>query len=163
MGSEMCIRDSLISIGFQALLPITAVYLTGAATHAEMQPHQWILSFISCLLVSIPLGFYGLVWAMALPTDNSVAIASTSVVLFLFAANVFTPLTKPLMEWGRFTPLFGPAVLAQWPLAEGSQFLNGDEGTITHPLWMAWLNFTVWTTIFLTACLLLRSRDKARR
>ena len=76
---------------------------------------------------------------------------------------MFPPLTKPLMEWGRFTPLFGPVVLAQWPLAEGSQFLNGDEGTITHPLWMAWLSFAVWTTIFLTACLLLRSRDKARR
>ena len=163
LRSRQLLWANLISIGFQALLPITAVYVTGAVTQAEMRPQQWFLSFTACLLVSIPLGFYGLVWAMALPTDNSVAIASTSVVLFLFAANVFTPLTTTLMEWGRFTPLFGPVVLAQWPLAEGSQFLNGDEGTITHPLWMAWLNFAVWTTIFLTACLLLRSRDKARR
>ncbi|TKW70654.1 MAG: ABC transporter permease, partial [Staphylococcus hominis] len=31
------------------------------------------------------------------------------------------------------------------------------------PMWAAWLNFAVWTTIFLTACLVLRSRDKARR
>lgn len=154
---------NLISIVFQALLPITAVFITGAMTQAAMQPHQWVLAIIACVLVSIPFGFYGLVWAMALPTDNSVAIASTSVVLFLFAANVFTPLTEPLMELGRFTPLFGPVVLAQWPLAEGMQFLNGEEGTVSHPMWAAWLNFAVWTTIFLTACLVLRSRDKARR
>jgi len=161
MRPHQLLWANLISIGFQALLPITAVFITGAATQATMQPQQWAQSFIACLLVSIPFGFYGLVWAMALPTDNSVAIASTSVVLFLFAANVFTPLTEPLMEWGRFTPLFGPVVLAQWPLAEGMQFLNGDEGIVVHPLWAAWLNFAVWTTIFLTACLLLRTRDKA--
>ena len=153
---------NITSIALQALLPIAAVFLTGALTKADMEPHQWVLSFLACAVVSIPFGLYGMIWALALPTDNSVAIASSSIVLLLFAANVFIPLSSSLMAFGRFTPLFGPVVLAQWPLAEGMQLLNDADGTVNHSLWSAGLNFAVWTAIFVGACAALLHRDKSR-
>lgn len=153
--------SNMCNVALRAILPIASVFIVGALTRAEMQPHLWLLAFITCVLVCIPFGFYGMACAMAVPGSNTVAIASTSIVLLSFAGNLFIPLKEPLLEIGRFTPMYGAASLARWPVSRGTQLLA--SGTTTDPMWWAWANIAVWTTVFVTAVLLLRRRDKNRK
>ncbi len=153
-----------VSIAVRAVLPIAAVFIVGALVRAKMQPEQWALTFIACVLCSIPFGFYGLAWTLVVPKENTVAIATGSIVILAFASNVFMPLTGSLLDIGRFTPLYGAMMLVRWPLAEGAQI--ADSGVMFdlmfEPMWHAWVSISVWTVIFVGFCLIMRQRDKNR-
>ena len=41
------------------------------------------------------------------------------IVIMAFLGNVFTPMSGLLLDIGRFTPLYGYAALARFPLTEG--------------------------------------------
>lgn len=148
------------SITVRAVLPIAAVFIAGGLTKAQMQPDQWILSFLLCSLCAIPFGFYGLAWTLLIPKENTASIASTSIVVLAFAGNVFFPLSGTLLDIGRFTPMYGATLLVRWPLAEGAQTSGTD--LMYEPMWLAWVSIAVWTAIFVSACLILRKRDKNR-
>lgn len=151
-----------LSIAVRAILPIAAVFITGALTKANMQLEQWVLAFLATVACAIPFGFYGMAWAMLIPSENSVSIASSSIVILAFAGNVFMPLKENLLDVGRFSPMYGAQALARWPLSEGAQRINGHQLFIKDPLWYAWVSIAVWTVVFVGTCLLLRSRDKDR-
>ena len=144
----------------RAVLPIVAVFIVGGLTNAKMQPDQWALSFVACVLCAIPFGFYGLAWTLTIPKENTVAIATASIVILAFAGNIFMPLSGSLLQVGRFTPLYGATMLVRWPLAEGTQLL--DHGFINDPMWYAWASIAVWTAIFVGFCLLMGKRDRER-
>ena len=167
----MCIRDrplrpwqlafaTTLSITVRAVLPIAAVFIVGGLTKSHMQVDQWILSFIACALCAIPFGFYGLAWTLLIPKENTVAIATASIVILAFAGNVFMPLSGSLLQVGRFTPMYGAVTLVRWPLAEGAQLL--DQGLLFDPMWYAWVSIAIWTAIFVGFCLLMSKRDKGR-
>lgn len=149
-----------VSIAVRAGLPIAAVFIAGALTNAKMQPEQWALTFLACVLCSIPFGFYGLAWTLAIPKENTVGIATGSIVILAFAANMFMPLTGALLDIGRFTPMYGAMMLVRWPLAEGGQVAG--MGFTYEPMWYAWVSISVWTAIFVGFCLMMRKRDKNR-
>lgn len=149
-----------VSIAVRAVLPIAAVFIAGALTNAKMQPEQWALTFLACVLCSIPFGFYGLAWTLAIPKENTVGIATGSIVILAFAANMFMPLTGALLDIGRFTPMYGAMMLVRWPLAEGGQVAG--MGFTYEPMWHAWVSISVWTAIFVGFCLMMRKRDKNR-
>ena len=149
-----------LSITLRAVLPIAAVFIVGGLTKSHMQADQWILSFIACALCAIPFGFYGLAWTLLIPKENTVAIATASIVILAFAGNVFMPLSGTLLQVGRFTPMYGAVTLVRWPLAEGAQLL--DQGLLFDPMWYAWVSIAVWTAIFVGFCLLMSKRDKGR-
>ena len=149
-----------LSITVRAVLPIVAVFITGALTNAEMSVDRWVMSFTACILCAIPFGFYGLAWALVIPKENTVAIATASIVILAFAGNVFTALSDTLLQIGRFTPMYGAITLVRWPLAEGAQLQ--PTGMIFDPMWYSWANITLWTAVFVTFCLLMRNRDKER-
>lgn len=149
-----------LSITVRAVLPIAAVFIVGGLTKSHMQVDQWILSFIACALCAIPFGFYGLAWTLLIPKENTVAIATASIVILAFAGNVFMPLSGTLLQVGRFTPMYGAVTLVRWPLAEGAQLL--DQGLLFDPMWYAWVSIAVWTAIFVGFCLLMSKRDKGR-
>lgn len=149
-----------LSIAVRAVLPIVAVFIVGGLTRTHMQPDQWALSFVACVLCAIPFGFYGLAWTLVVPKENTVSIATASIVILAFAGNVFMPLSGSLLQVGRFTPMYGAMTLVRWPLAEGAQLL--DHGFINDPMWYAWVSIAVWTAIFVGVCLLMGKRDKER-
>lgn len=163
LSTGQVLFTNLMNIGVRAVLPITAVYITGMMTNAQMPLQEWIFSFLLTIVGAIPFGFYGMAWAMAFPSTNAVSVASTSVVLIAFAANLFNPLTESLLAIGRFTPGYGAAALARWPLAEGTQSIQGEEFFVEDPLWLVLVNIGAWTAIFIAICVVLRSRDKERQ
>ena len=56
---------------------------------------------------------------LAFRSDNSVGIASGLIVIMAFLGNVFTPMSGLILDIGRFTPLYGYAALARYPLTDG--------------------------------------------
>lgn len=152
----------LLVIFVNVALPVAAVFITGAFANSEMETSTWIWSYVITVLVALPFGFYGLIWAQALKTFTAVSIASTSVVLLAFAANTFFPLTEGLIAIARFTPMYGASLLARWPLTEGLQIIQGEPYWIEDPLWQPVLSIIVWTLIFALISLALDSREKGR-
>ena len=151
---------ALLNILIRAVLPIAAVFIAGALSGVQIQGIDWLTSLLLTLLCSVPFGFYGLLWAQLIPSENSVAIASSSVVVLAFLGNVFVPLSGTMLDVGRFSPLYGMQMISRWPIAEGAYPLGMDFGT--DPLWPAIANIAVWTTLIVGSSMLLRGRQKAR-
>lgn len=152
----------LLVILVNVVLPVAAVFLTGALGNAEMDASAWFWSFLITVTVSLPFGFYGLVWAQSLKSLTAVSIAATSVTLLAFAGNTLFPLTSNLIDFSRFTPMYGATMLSRWPLAEGLQLVQGEPVPVTDPLWQPLLSIIAWTVIFAVISLALDSREKGR-
>ena len=60
-----------------------------------------------------------------------------------FLGNVFSPMSGLMLDIGRFTPLYGYAALARYPLTDG-WLPSGDH----DPLWLPIANVITWTIIF---------------
>ena len=145
-----------------SVLSIAAVFAVGALTGAEMPWEHWVICFMVTCAVSLPFGFFGLVWMLAVPNENTIGIASTSVVILAFLGNLFLPLAEGYLELARYTPLYGAAALARWPVSDGYQVIKEAPFVIEESLWVALLNCGAWALIFCGAALLLQQCDKAR-
>ena len=152
----------LLVIIVNVVLPVAAVFLTGALVDAEMDASAWFWSFLITVAVSLPFGFYGLVWAQSLKSLTAVSIAATSVTLLAFAGNTLFPLTSNLIDFSRFTPMYGATMLSRWPVAEGLQLIQDEPFQVTDPLWQPVLSIIAWTVIFAVISLALDSREKGR-
>ena len=62
---------------------------------------------------------YGLAICLVFRGENAAGIASGLIVVMAFLGNVFTPMDGLMLDIGRFTPLYGYAALARYPLSEG--------------------------------------------
>ncbi|WKD60143.1 hypothetical protein CCICO_00400 [Corynebacterium ciconiae DSM 44920] len=162
LSGRMLFAAQLAPVTLRALLPVVAVYITGALTGAEMPAAAWALSGVLCVLVSIPFGFYGVAWAMVLRSTTSVAVSSASLVVLAFVGNLFTPLPESMMPIVRLTPAYGAGALARYPLSEGTQAIADAPGMISDPLSYAVVNVVAWALLFGTIVVLLNRRDKSR-
>ncbi|MCT2006729.1 ABC transporter permease [Micrococcus lylae] len=145
-----------------AVLPVALIYAVGAATGAELDgAWRWAASAGLTLLAAVPFAFYGLAAALLFRSEAAVGAASGMLVVFSFLGNLFMPLNGLLLDIGRFTPLYGPGVLARWPMMEG-KVVATDGSVTTDPLWAAVLSVTVWTLVFLGICLLANRRRTSR-
>lgn len=154
---------NLVAIVVRAVLPVLAVFAVGVATGASMPGVAWAASLLLTVVCAVPFGFYGMIWSQLSPTQTSVSIASTSVVVLAFLGNMFMPMPEGLLTVGRFTPLYGPGSLARWPLTDGVQSVGFGDGQVTDHLWWAVVNTLVWATLFVVVVLALRRREKGRR
>lgn len=157
------LASRMVGITIRAVLPVAAVFLVGAITGADMPGSAWAASFALCVLGSIPFGFYGMVWAQIWPTETATSIAGTSIVILAFLGNLFMPLPEAMMNVGRFSPLYGAASLARWPLTEGYQSVTYNEGLVEDPIWWAVVNFVAWSALFIVIVLALHNREKGRQ
>lgn len=146
-----------------ALVPVIVVFAAGALTSAQLDAQTWVLGFLACLVGAVPFVLWGLAAGLWLPTQASVAIATSLVALFGFLGNAFMPLTATLVEVGRFTPMYGPASLARWPLTEGYVYVTDNPAGLSDSLWVPVANLVVWTVLFGLAILAARRRVTARR
>jgi ABC-2 type transport system permease protein len=140
-----------------AAVPVALIYAIGAATGAAGTTSDWLLSGVIVWAGSALFAVYGLAVCLAFRSDNSVGIASGLIVIMAFLGNVFTPMSGLILDIGRFTPLYGYAALARYPLTDG--WTPAD----THdPLWLAVANVLAWTVIFAGVALwgLRRGRER---
>lgn len=126
-----------------AAVPVALIYAIGAATGAAGTASDWLLSAVIVWAGSALFALYGLAVCLAFRSDNSVSIASGLIVIMAFLGNVFTPMSGLILDIGRFTPLYGYAALARYPLTEG-QVPDGSH----DPLWLPVANVLAWTVIF---------------
>lgn len=69
-----------------------------------------------------------------------------------FFGNLFAPLQGVLLKISRFTPLYGAATLARWPLNEGVFHFYDGSAVTTENIWWAIGNIVAWTAIFAIMC-----------
>ncbi|MDO4611178.1 ABC transporter permease [Corynebacterium sp.] len=145
-----------------ALLPIALLFAVGAATGAELDSAgRWAAAFGMTLLVALPFSLYGLAATLLLRTEAASGIASGLLVVLAFFGNLFMPLSGTMLDIARWTPMYGAATLARWPIAEGGSVTSGGE-LFQEELWVAVVNIAVWTVVFAALCLL-GSRRRTRR
>ncbi|WP_076260139.1 ABC transporter permease [Intrasporangium flavum] len=126
-----------------AAVPVLITYLLGAATGARGSASAWAVSALLTLAGSAVFALYGLVIGTAFRSEASVGAAAGTLVIFAFLGNLFIPLSGALLTFAKFTPLYGYAALARYPLTEG--YL--PDGT-QDPLWLPIANVVVWALVF---------------
>ncbi len=126
-----------------AAVPILLTFLLGALTGARGTAGAWVLSALLCLLGSAVFAVYGLLVGTALRSESAVGAASGTLVIFAFLGNVFIPLSGAMLVVAKFTPLYGYAALARYPLTEG-YLTDGSQ----DPLWLPILNVVFWLAVF---------------
>lgn len=147
-----------------AIAPILIVYVVGALTGAAFDSlWHWIVSGLLCLAVAIPFSLYGLAFALLFRSETAVSAASGLLVLFAFFGNLFIPLGGVLLDIAKFTPLYGPAMLARWPQTEG-MLIPMDAGAQVdfEAMWVLLVNLGTWTALFGLLCLIALRRRTAR-
>ncbi|GAA2045319.1 ABC transporter permease [Yaniella flava] len=147
-----------------AVSPILIVYVVGAFTGAEFDSlGHWFSSAALCLVVAIPFSLYGLAFALLFRSETAVSAASGFLVIFGFFGNLFIPLGGVLLDIARFTPLYGPAMLARWPQSEG-MLIPMEAGTeiAFESMWVLFANVGAWTAIFGIICLMATRRRTSR-
>src|SRR5690625_3012470 len=147
-----------------AISPIVVVYLVGAFTGATFDSfYHWVSSAALCLLVAVPFSLYGLAFALLFRSETAVSAASGFLVLFAFFGNLFIPLGGVLLDIAKFTPLYGPAMLARWPQTEG-MLVPAEAGAEIEfeSMGLVLTNVGAWTAIFAIICLLAARRRTTR-
>ena len=127
-----------------AAVPIALIYAFGAATGSSGNAIDWLASAGTVWLGSAVFAVYGLAMCLIFKGENAASIASGLIVIMSFLGNVFTPMDRIILEIGRFTPLYGYAGLARYPISEG--YLPDDAGH--DSVWLLLANVCSWTVIF---------------
>ncbi|MDN5790033.1 MAG: ABC transporter permease [Micrococcales bacterium] len=140
-----------------AAIPILLTYLLGVFLGASGSTSAWLLSAVACLLGAVVFAAFGILVGSAFNSEASIGAASGTLVIFAFLGNVFIPLSGIMLAVGRFTPLYGYAALARFPLTQG----HLADGSF-EPLWVPLLNVVVWALIFgmLAVWFVRRGRDR---
>jgi ABC-2 type transport system permease protein len=141
-----------------AAVPILLTYALGAATGARGTASDWVFSGVLCLLGSAVFAVYGLLVGTVFRSEAAVGAASGTMVIFAFLGNLFIPLSGALLTFAKFTPLYGYAALARYPLTEG-YLTDGSR----DPLWVPVLNVAVWLTIFSVGAVYFVRRGRERQ
>lgn len=144
-----------------ACVPIAVIYLIGVVAGAEGSASAWVLSAVVLVVGSMVFSLYGLGFGLAFRSEAAVSGAGGSVVILGFLGNIFFPLSGVLLDIARWTPLYGYASLARYPLTEG-WLLTSDGGLEHEALWMPLVNVAAWLLILAlaTTWLVRRGRDR---
>lgn len=144
-------------------LPVLAVNLLALWTDTKIPASQQLASALVAIAASSIFAFYGIAIARLLKTASAVSVASGLLMFFAFFGTTFTPLPLSLMDYARFTPMYGVTQLARYPFTAGDTITtDAVQWMVTEPLHYALINVAVWGIIFIGASILLRKRSLAR-
>jgi ABC-2 type transport system permease protein len=140
-----------------AAMPVTLIFLIGALTGARGDVSDWALGAVIVWLGSALFAIYGLAVSLLFRGSNAPGIASGFIVVMAFLGGLFTPMSGVMLDIGRFTPLYGYAALARFPLTDGWLPIGGRD-----PLWLPVANVLAWTVIFSLLAIWGVRRSRAR-
>jgi len=141
-----------------AAVPILLTYTLGVFTGARGSASAWVLSALVCLVGSAVFAVYGLLIGTAFTSEAAVGAASGTMVIFAFLGNLFIPLSGIMLTIAKFTPLYGYAALARFPLTEG-YLADGSQ----DPLWVPLVNVLAWLAVFGGAAVYFVRRGRERQ
>lgn len=127
-----------------AAVPVALIYALGALTGAAGSTSDWLLSAGIVWLGSALFAVYGLAVCLVFRGQNAAGIASGLIVIMAFLGNVFSPMSGLMLDIGRFSPLYGYAALARYPMTEG--YLPNNAGH--DSIWLLVANVAAWMVIF---------------
>ncbi|WP_106847824.1 ABC transporter permease [Blastococcus sp. Marseille-P5729] len=145
-----------------ALIPIALIYAIGASTGADATASAWVLTAVLCVLGSAIFALFGLAIGAAFRSEAAVSAAGGSIVILGFLGNVFIPLSGTMLAIAKFTPLYGVAALARYPVTEG-YLASGDGASDRDELWEILLNVGGWTLIFAVLAIVLVRKGRNRQ
>lgn len=151
---------SLTATAFAAVT-LAIIYAVAAPTGAKATPTAWVVSFLIILAGSLPFALLGLAVSYIFRSEVATTVGSALLLLFAFAGNLFVPLSGALLEFSRFTPMWGYITLARWPVTEGV-WTTGTGEPISYELWQGALSLGLWTLIFAALAVLAMRRKGAR-
>ncbi len=141
-----------------AAVPIALIYLVGAVTGARGNAFDWLASAVIVWLGSALFAVYGLAVCLNFKGSGAPGIASGLIVILAFLGNVFMPMDGVILSIGRFTPLYGYAGLARYPVSEGYLPISGGH----DPIWSLVVNVVAWTVFFAALAVWGLRRRRAR-
>ncbi len=159
-GQYVAIKSALAVV--VAIIPITIVSVIGASTDVEATPKAWVLSISILIGGSVLFALYGLVLGQLVRGEAALGAVSGSLVVLSFLGNLFFPLSGGWLTFARFTPLYGYATLARYPVSDG-WVVSSDGDPVHEALWMPLTNVAVWLVILAVAATLLVRRSRARQ
>lgn len=137
-----------VALAFSAI-STACVFLVGALTGARADsPWHWLSVAGIVLAGGLVFGLFGLGAGLALNSDSASAFASIAITLFGFVGNVFMPLSGTMLTIAHFTPMYGYAALARWPITEGALVTAGTGPGGDDALWLVLLNVLAWALLF---------------
>lgn len=124
-------------------LAVALIFALGGLTGARGDLSAWLGAAAIIWLGSAVFAIYGLAICLIFRGPSSAGIASGLIVIMAFLGNLFTPMSGLILEIGRFTPLYGYAGLARYPLAQGYLPDGGRDS-----VWLLGANVLAWTVLF---------------
>lgn len=160
-GPSYILGKVLVALAM-AVLPIVVLGIVGAATGARLDgAERWAATGALTLAASLPFAFYGLAAALLFRSEAAVSAAAGLLVVLAFFGNLFMPLSGTMLTIAKFTPMYGAATLARWPMLEGATIsMDGSMGS--EPAWAMVANVAAWTLIFGLICWAAARRTTSR-
>ena len=147
-----------------AMVPVAFIYTLGYLSGARGTSSAWLLSALAVIVGAVTFSLYGLVVGLAFGSEAAVSAASGLLVILAFLGNLFFPLSGTLLQIGRFTPLYGYAGVARYPVNGGYGAGNpGDPATHHESLLVFFTNLGAWTLLLGLAAVWLVRRGRARQ
>ena len=137
---------SVLAVVF-ASVTVALVFLAGGLTTAAATPLAWMLSFGLLVVGAAVFALYGLCFGLAFGSEAALSAAGGSVVILGFLGNIFIPLSGTLLAVAKWTPLYGYAALARFPISEGTILVGGSGETVVEPLWIPLANVAGWLVV----------------
>ena len=143
----------LITAMCLGLASVVVVYIAGSFDGVTMAPSTWVLSGLLAWLGAFVFASLGLFAGYLLPSENVMQIIGPILAGFAFLGGLFVPtnlLPSAIQDVAPYTPTYGVAAIARFPLEGGSFDLT----------WV--LNVVLWTAAFAIGASLLFRRDTQR-
>jgi ABC-2 type transport system permease protein len=143
---------SIVALGLGAL-SVVAVNVVGVINgKASMPTHDWVLAALIAWAGSVVFGAFGLFMGYLLPSENVMQVLGPVLAGLAVVGGVWFPIDphSTMGHVAQFTPIYGLAELARWPL----------EGGSIHVTWI--VNIVAWLAIFVAGAAWRMSKDTAR-
>ncbi|MEV6797605.1 ABC transporter permease [Micromonospora rifamycinica] len=129
-----------------AALPVGVVGVLGALTGAEAKPQVWVISLGVAWLGSAVFAALGIALGLALKPEIVMHMPGLTMTVLAFLGNLFIPLSGVMLTISQFTPMYGVATLARYPLTDGYNF-HGEHSSLLGAL----INLAAWLAVFTVA------------
>jgi ABC-2 type transport system permease protein len=134
------------------LFAVCSTFVLGAIYGVHLSPEVWLLSGAFAFLCSSVFAAFGLLFGFLFPAENVMQFVGPLMALMAMFGGLFVPLrslSPTMQEIARFTPMYGPGVIARSPLT------HDDIG------W-AVISVVTWAVIFVAGAMYFFRRDTAR-
>lgn len=141
--SKLCVVAAL------ATMSVVAVNSTVLYSQVKIPWNQQLACGTIAVVTSLIFVGYGLGVAGLFSSNRAASIATGLLVSLSFIGTVFSPLPLSLIDFARFTPMYGVAQLVRWPFSGGT-IVTADQQDflLDEHLWVALVNVGAWAIVF---------------